>query len=197
MSFTTFILQSHFQSFKSLSEKWLRRRCLFADVCFLLVVYVGMTLFVAEMEDGRSATLQRLCCFARCSTVALSIPCHPTTATEESYWRWRWRCTLITNHIDSVLLIFHQRTAIFICLTSSCFSAFSALTLLVGRQEGHPACKNWVVRYWRGYLSGVRCKWFAYGLADATATPSSLAPVKSTVVYLSGLVYLSGASLSK
>ena len=23
--------------------------------------------------------------------------------------------------------------------------AFSALTLLVGRQEGHPACKNWVV----------------------------------------------------
>jgi len=52
--------------------------------------------------------------------------------------------------------------------------AFSALTLLVGRQERHPTCKkNWVVRYWRGYLSGVRCKWFAYGPADATATPSS------------------------
>jgi len=32
--------------------------------------------------------------------------------------------------------------------------AFSALTLLVGWQEGHPS----VVRYWRGYLSGVRCK---------------------------------------
>jgi len=27
---------------------------------------------------------------------------------------------------------------------------FSALTLLVGRQEGHPTCKNWVVRYWLG-----------------------------------------------
>jgi len=51
--------------------------------------------------------------------------------------------------------------------------AFSAWTLLVGRQEGHPACKNWVVRYWRGYLSGARCKWFAYDPADATATPSS------------------------
>jgi len=25
---------------------------------------------------------------------------------------------------------------------------FSALTLLVGRQEGHPACKNRVVGYW-------------------------------------------------
>jgi len=66
-------------------------------------------------------------------------------------------------------------------------NAFSALPLLVGWQEGHPACKNWVVRYWRGhYLSGARCKWFAYDPADGTATPSSLAPVKSRMAYLSG-----------
>jgi len=39
-------------------------------------------------------------------------------------------------------------------------SAFSALTLLVGRQEGHPAC---------GYLSGARCR-LAYDPADAIAT---------------------------
>ena len=25
------------------------------------------------------------------------------------------------------------------------------------RQEGHPACKNWVVSYWHGYLSEARC----------------------------------------
>jgi len=25
---------------------------------------------------------------------------------------------------------------------------FSALTLLVGQQEGHPACKNWVLVCW-------------------------------------------------
>jgi len=40
-----------------------------------------------------------------------------------------------------------------------------------------------VVRYWRGYVSGARCRWFAYDPADATATPSSLAPVKSRMVY--------------
>jgi len=40
--------------------------------------------------------------------------------------------------------------------------------------------------WWRGYLSGARCKWFAYSPADATATLSSLAPVKSRMVYLSG-----------
>jgi len=49
-------------------------------------------------------------------------------------------------------------------------SAFSALTLLVGRQEGHPACKKTlVVRCWCGYLSGARCR-LAYCPADATAT---------------------------
>ena len=52
--------------------------------------------------------------------------------------------------------------------------AFSALTLLVGHQEEHPACKNWMMSCWHGYLSGARCKWSAYGPADATAIPSSL-----------------------
>jgi len=50
-----------------------------------------------------------------------------------------------------------------------CAYPFSALTLLVGRQEGHPACKNWVVGCWRGYLSGAKCR-LVYGPADATAT---------------------------
>ena len=45
-----------------------------------------------------------------------------------------------------------------VCVCFSCvfvLSAFSALTLLVGRQEGHPACKNWVVGCWRDCLE--RC----------------------------------------
>jgi len=42
-----------------------------------------------------------------------------------------------------------------------------------------------MVRYWCGYLSGARCILFAYGPADATATPSSLASLKSRMVYLS------------
>ena len=54
-------------------------------------------------------------------------------------------------------------------LTYRLLFAFSALTLLVGLQEGHPACKNWVVGCWCGYLSGARCR-LAYGPADATAT---------------------------
>jgi len=53
--------------------------------------------------------------------------------------------------------------------------------VLVGRQEGHPACKNWVVGCWRGYLSGARCR-LAYGPADATATHRLFASVKSRLV---------------
>jgi len=45
--------------------------------------------------------------------------------------------------------------------------SFSALTLLVGWQEGHSACKNSVVGCCHGYLSAVRCR-LAYGPADAT-----------------------------
>ena len=49
--------------------------------------------------------------------------------------------------------------------------AFNALTLLVGRQEGHLACKklSGTVGCWHGYLSEARCR-LAYGPADATAT---------------------------
>ena len=58
-------------------------------------------------------------------------------------------------------------------IVSSCVDgAFSVLTLLVGRQEEHPACKNCVMRCWCGFLSGARCRLFAYGLANATASPN-------------------------
>jgi len=46
--------------------------------------------------------------------------------------------------------------------------AFSALTLLVGRQEGHPACKK-LSGGMLVWLSGMRCR-LAYSQADATAT---------------------------
>ena len=58
-------------------------------------------------------------------------------------------------------------------------------TLLVGRQEEHPACKNWVVGCWRGYLSGARCR-LVYGPADATATHCLLLQYNPDWFYLSG-----------
>ena len=67
------------------------------------------------------------------------------------------------EHLYDLLLIFnfYQQSG------ERC--AFSALTLLVGRQEGHPACKKRVVGCWHDCLSGARCR-LAYGPADATVT---------------------------
>ena len=52
---------------------------------------------------------------------------------------------------------------------------FSALTLLVGHQEEHPACKKLT-----------KCIWFAYGPADATAIPIVSCFIKIQI----GLTYL-------
>ena len=60
---------------------------------------------------------------------------------------------LVLRCICLVLLATYSLSLILVCLLLM-LAAFSALTLLVGRQEGHPACKkNRVVGYWRGYLS--------------------------------------------
>jgi len=69
------------------------------------------------------------------------------------------------------------------CGSVPVFFAFSALTLLVGRQEEHPACNKLSDEVLAGCLSGARYECFAYGPADATATPSSLASLKSRSVY--------------
>jgi len=70
------------------------------------------------------------------------------------------------------------------CLYGAC--AFSALTLLVGWQEGHPACKK-TERWGDGvvYLSGARCR-LAYGPDDATATHCLLLQKNPDWFYLSG-----------
>jgi len=65
------------------------------------------------------------------------------------------------------------------------FFAFSALTLLAGHQEEHLACKKLSdeVLSWLSVCSEVQM--ICICPADATATPSSLAQVKSRTVYLS------------
>ena len=61
--------------------------------------------------------------------------------------------------IDSITLF---------CLAICRKLAFSAFTLFVGHQEGHPACKK-LSGGMLAWLFGMRCR-LAYSLADATAT---------------------------
>jgi len=95
-----------------------------------------------------------------------------------------WPCNSENVHWDADLLVHPVYTQF--CSSTYCLIAFSSLTLLVGCQEDQLACKNWVMRCWHGYLSGAKCKWFAYVPADASAIPSSLASLKCRMVYLFG-----------
>jgi len=56
-----------------------------------------------------------------------------------------------------------QNSAVIISTVLQCFDAVGWAA------RRHPACKKLSGGYWRGYLSGARCR-LAYGPADATAT---------------------------
>ena len=83
------------------------------------------------------------------------------------------------------------------CLFSSVYLVLlyiiCALILLIGRQKERPACKNWVMRCWCGYLSWARFRLFAYGSANATA---SLRPYNPLRHLNSGCFYLCSSSRS-
>ena len=92
----------------------------------------------------------------------------------------RWRHSL-KDRCNTVILAISVHFAI----SNMLYIAFNALMLLVGRQEGHPACKkNWVLGWWHRYLSGVRCR-LAYGPADASATHCLLFQYSPDCFYLS------------
>ena len=67
------------------------------------------------------------------------------------------------------------------------FLLASALTLLVGRQEGHPACKKTrVVRCWQwhGYLSGARCRLACAQLMPLPLTVSCYSKIQIGFTFL-------------
>jgi len=89
---------------------------------------------------------------------------------------------LISNLYYQIMDVpFISKVFLFLCI----LMLFSVLTLLVECQKEHPACKKLSVDVpdcRHGYLSGARCKWFAYSPAGATAIPSSPALLKSRLV---------------
>jgi len=76
-----------------------------------------------------------------------------------SYFHGIWEITssflpCVQRLLNSLIDIERQHASVYSIFCAFCITknAFSALTLLVGWQKGHPSCKNWVVRYWHGCL---------------------------------------------
>ena len=115
-----------------------------------------------------------------------------TTSTWLLTWRkWRWvaswptePCGSSSRFLDWLLAPIKPQFSALVCLARVLY-AFSALMLLVGRQEGHPACKK---------LSGGVLAWLSvWSEVQTCIQPSwyhchslSLASVKSRLVLPSG-----------
>jgi len=108
------------------------------------------------------------------SSVCLSVTVQASPAVQCHTMSQRWRTWRTKGD---------WLTAASLLLLSQMSVSLSALwhCWLGGRKSIRPI-KCWVMRCWHGCLSGARWKWFAYGPADVTVTPSSLASLKSRLV---------------
>ena len=106
----------------------------------------------------------------------LGLPCNYTLTLYSSLWRLCVACVsdfacyegqlwLCLSSFSLAILPLHFWS---ICKLVFCLQCFDTVGWASWRD---PACKNWVMRCWCGCLSGVRCRLFAYGPADATAIP--------------------------
>ena len=82
-------------------------------------------------------------------------------------WHLKARCCLTNWILWSVIRMTNQ------CLPSVLWQCW------LGIRKSIQPVKNWVTRCRHRYLFEARCKYFAYDPADANATPSSLASLKS------------------
>ena len=139
--------------------------------CFLYVHYA--TVAVDNMWHG-CASLILLSASHNCHYVLLR---NVTVFISAVHVHW-WRLSVINGSHCTHGNGFRQSAGACIKTApiNNFYFAFSALTLFIGRQEGHPACKKLSggVLAWH---SGARCR-LAYGPADATHS-LSLASVKS------------------
>jgi len=121
----------------------------------------------------------------RPSVRRLEVRKSPVAAAANCHCRLRRRRRRATTDDEMRVRIAYLPVYLFIYLLRKCLQcfAFSALTLLVGRQEGHPTCKK--LSGGHGCLTGARCR-LAYGPADATATHCLLLPQNPDWFFLSG-----------
>jgi len=101
-----------------------------------------------------------------------------TSAALQSWSKMlKWYCANCScSMADDVSLLssYSSVVEITVYVTADWYLHSVLLHCWLGIRKSIRPVKNWLTRCWRGYVSGARHKWFAYGLANATATPSCL-----------------------
>jgi len=89
------------------------------------------TVYSCSFTCWPSSVTVHYCSYPRLTRPSPAMPRHCPTC------RWCWSSFKLVRLWWALLVVIYQ--------SSRMLHAFSALTLLVGWQEGHPACKNWVM----------------------------------------------------
>jgi len=123
-------------------------------------------------------------------TMPVFLTCNHTLVVADLLTRLRLRCHIWTTHtplgqpqpgfsnlslvpVESGRALITTVTRDYVVTAVLFLVAFRALMLLIGRQEGHPACKILSGGCWHGYLSGAQCR-LAYGPHNPLSDQSQL-----------------------
>ena len=148
-----------------------------------LVLYKHVCMYVKIME--KSPTCRARECWGTGSTIGRQPLRHRSRGqrtVESGLWTAHSRllcAQTLCGHNTHITRCLKKHNTF--CFSVWCFSAFSALTLLVGWQKGHPACKklSGEVLAWLSVWSEVQtCIWPSWCHCHSL----SLAPVKSRLV---------------
>jgi len=81
-------------------------------------------------------------------------------------------CVLLHRCTNRTMLPAPVLALTLVLLRLQCFDTVGCVS---GRASGQQ--NSWVMRCWCGYQSGARCRLFAYGPADATASQNPICPI--------------------
>jgi len=145
----------------------------------LTIIAQLLTVFLGYREA--LAARDQLSVQALLTNSPICSPQRQTFSMEKNKRSWSHTSTPLFTMCCSLFTIAtctRHLAVISVCLILNCCKVFCILVKFSGK-----------VLCWHGYLSGARCKWFTYGPADVTAIPSSLAPVKSRILWISSQGY--------
>ena len=174
-------------------EKWLV--CIFGRIC-LTKVHVSTIDHLSELEPepispvacstseaGYCKMTQSCIRMCRCCwQLPGMVGVEQGSACTPAEWRWDWRQSEPPQSAFRLVARLLYTCAQFYFLPSVLWHCWSGI-----RKSIRPV-KNWMMRCCGGYLSGARCRLFAYGQADATAFQNPI--ISCLILIQTGFTFL-------
>ena len=147
----------------------------YAECSALLMRLVFLWIKIIRTRNAFNDMWEWLCLITCLSVVCDHLACLFCSLVGMKTYRNLISTSVILRFVVIASLLY---TTLLSNITYTIILWYSALTLLVGCQEEHPACKNWVMRCWCGYLSGA---WSRLHIVQLMPLPSPN-PITSSLI---------------